>query len=115
MRFVGASREASRLSGVRVNRIRFGSFVAASALSGVGAVVAVAALGGYNPTTSDSYLLPVFAAVFLGTAIIEPAGSTRSARSSASTSWRPGSWASSCSACKPGCPRCSTAASWSSR
>jgi ribose transport system permease protein len=66
MRFVGASREVSRLSGVRVNRIRFGSFVAAAALSGVGAVIAVAALGGYNPTTSDSYLLPVFAAVFLG-------------------------------------------------
>jgi ribose transport system permease protein len=65
-------REVSRLSGVRVNRIRFGSFVAAGALSGVGAVIAVAALGGYNPTTSDSYLLPVFAAVFLGTAIIEP-------------------------------------------
>ena len=72
MRFVGSSREVSRLSGVRVNRIRFGSFVAAAALSGVGAVIAVAALGGYNPTTSDSYLLPTFAAVFLGTAIIEP-------------------------------------------
>jgi ribose transport system permease protein len=72
IRFVGASREVSRLSGVRVNRIRFGSFVAASALCGVGAVIAVAALGGYNPTTSDSYLLPTFAAVFLGTAIIEP-------------------------------------------
>src|SRR6266700_4368347 len=71
IRFVGASREVSRLSGVRVNRIRFGSFVAASALCGVGAVIAVAALGGYNPTTSDSYLLPTFAAVFLGTAIIE--------------------------------------------
>jgi ribose transport system permease protein len=72
MRFVGASREVSRLSGVRVNRIRFGSFVAASALCGVGAVITVAALGGYNPTTSDSFLLPTFAAVFLGTAIIEP-------------------------------------------
>jgi ribose transport system permease protein len=72
IRFVGASREVSRLSGVRVNRIRFGSFVTASALSGVGAVIGVAALGGYNPTTSDSFLLPTFAAVFLGTAIIEP-------------------------------------------
>ena len=72
MRFVGASREVSRLSGVRVDRIRFGSFVAAGALSGIGAIIAVAALGGYNPTTSDSYLLPTFAAVFLGTAIIEP-------------------------------------------
>jgi ribose transport system permease protein len=72
MRFVGASREVSRLSGVRVSRIRFGSFVAASALSGIGAVVTVAALGSYNATTSDSYLLPVFASVFLGTAVIQP-------------------------------------------
>jgi len=72
MRFVGANREVSRLSGVRVNRIRFGSFVTAGALCGIGAVVAVAALGGYNPTTSESLLLPTFAAVFLGTAIIEP-------------------------------------------
>jgi ribose transport system permease protein len=72
MRFVGASREVSRLSGVRVDRIRFGSFVFAGLLSGIGAVIAVAAIGGYNPTTSDSYLLPTFAAVFLGTAIFEP-------------------------------------------
>lgn len=72
MRFVGASREVSRLSGVRVDRIRFGSFVFAGLLSGVGSIIAVAAIGGYNPTTSDTYLLPVFAAVFLGTAIFEP-------------------------------------------
>ena len=72
MRFVGASREVSRLSGVRVDRIRFGSFVFAGLISGVGSIVTVAAIGGYNPTTSDTYLLPVFAAVFLGTAIFEP-------------------------------------------
>ena len=72
MRFVGASREVSRLSGVRVDRIRFGSFVFAGLLSGVGSVIAVAAIGGYNATTSDTYLLPVFAAVFLSTAIFEP-------------------------------------------
>jgi ribose transport system permease protein len=71
MRFVGASREVSRLSGVRVDRIRFGSFVFAGLLSGVGAVITDAAIGGYNPTSSDTYLLPVFASVFLGTAIIE--------------------------------------------
>ena len=72
MRFVGASREVSRLSGVRVDRIRFGSFVVAGLISGVGAVIAVAALGGYNATNTESYLLPVFAAVFLSTAIFEP-------------------------------------------
>ena len=72
MRFVGASREVSRLSGVRVNRIRFGSYVAAAAISGIGAVITVATLGSYNAESSNSYLLPVFAAVFLGTAIIQP-------------------------------------------
>jgi ribose transport system permease protein len=72
MRFVGASREVSRLSGVRVNRIRFGSFVAAGVLSGVGAVITLAQVGGFNANYSDSYLLPVFASVFLGTAIVQP-------------------------------------------
>jgi len=72
MRFVGANREVSRLSGIRVNRIRFGSFVAAGAFSGIGAVIDVAALGGFNATTSSSLLLPVFASVFLGTAVVEP-------------------------------------------
>jgi ribose transport system permease protein len=72
MRFVGASREVSRLSGVRVNRIRFGSFVAAGALSGIGAVVTVAALGSYNASSANAQLLPVFASVFLGTAIFQP-------------------------------------------
>jgi len=72
MRFVGANREVSRLSGIRVNRIRFDSFVAAGALAGIGAVIDVAALGGFNATTSSSLLLPVFASVFLGTAVVEP-------------------------------------------
>jgi ribose transport system permease protein len=72
MRFVGASREVSRLSGVRVNRIRFGSFMMAGLLSGIGAIVTVAALGSYNAQSASANLLPVFAAVFLGTAIFQP-------------------------------------------
>jgi ribose transport system permease protein len=72
MRFVGASREVSRLSGVRVNRIRFGSYVMAGLLSGLGAVVTDAAIGGVTADTVNSYLLPVFASVFLGTAVIQP-------------------------------------------
>ncbi|WP_329281968.1 ABC transporter permease [Streptomyces sp. NBC_01451] len=72
IRFVGANREVSRLSGIHVNRIRLGSFIASGAMCGVGAVIAVAALGGYNPTTSDTLLLPTFASVFLGTAVLQP-------------------------------------------
>lgn len=72
MRFVGANREVSRLAGVRVNRIRFGSFVAAGLICGVGGVLATAATGGFDPTVSQTYLLPTFAATFLGTAILFP-------------------------------------------
>ncbi len=72
MQFVGANREVSRLAGVRVNAIRFGAFVAAGALCGIGGVVISAGLGGFDPNTSATYLLPTLSAVFLGTAVIRP-------------------------------------------
>lgn len=72
MQFVGANREVSRLAGVRVNAIRFGAFVAAGALCGIGGVVVSAGVGGFDPSSSVSYLLPTVSAVFLGTAIIRP-------------------------------------------
>lgn len=72
MQFVGANREVSRLAGVRVNRIRFGAFVAAGAFCGIGGVVITAGLGGFDPSTSVTYLLPTVSAVFLGTAVVRP-------------------------------------------
>jgi ribose transport system permease protein len=72
MRFVGANREVSRLAGVRVNRLRIGAFTVAGLIAGVGGVIAAAATGGFDATVSQSYLLPIFAATFLGTAILEP-------------------------------------------
>lgn len=72
LRFVGANREVSRMAGVRVNRIRFGAFVLAGLIAGVGGILATAGLGGFNPSVSQSYLLPTFAATFLGTAAVQP-------------------------------------------
>jgi ribose transport system permease protein len=72
MRFVGANREVSRLAGVRVNRLRLGAFTVAGLFAGVGGVLSAAATGGFDATVSQSYLLPIFAATFLGTAILEP-------------------------------------------
>jgi ribose transport system permease protein len=72
MEFVGANREVSRLAGVRVKRIRFGAFVVAGFLCGVGGVAVSASLGGFDPADSVSYLLPTVSAVFLGTAVIVP-------------------------------------------
>jgi ribose transport system permease protein len=72
MRFVAANREVSRLAGVRVDRVRFGAFVAAGTICGVGGVLAAASIGGFDPSVSQSYLLPTFAATFLGTAVLMP-------------------------------------------
>lgn len=72
MRFVAANREVSRLAGVRVDRIRFGAFVAAGTICGLGGALAAAATGGFDPSVSQSYLLPTFAAAFLGTAVLMP-------------------------------------------
>ena len=72
MSFVGVNREVARLAGVRVNRIRLGSYVASGLMSGLGGVILAATLGSYDPGSSPNYLLPAFAAVFLGTAVIQP-------------------------------------------
>ena len=72
MSFVGANHEVARLAGIRVNRIRLGSYVASGFISGLGGIVLAATLGGYDPSSSPNYLLPAFAAVFLGTAVIQP-------------------------------------------
>jgi ribose transport system permease protein len=72
MKFLGANREVSRLAGVAVNRIRFGAFLVSGLISAVGGVVLVSSLRGFDPESSAVYLLPTFAAVFLGTAVIDP-------------------------------------------
>jgi ribose transport system permease protein len=72
MTFVGANREVARLAGIKVRRIRMGAFIAAGIICGAGGVIAVVGLGGYDPSSSATYLLPAFAATFLGTAIVLP-------------------------------------------
>jgi len=72
MRFVGESREVSRLAGVRVVRVRWGAFTIAGLIAGVGGVLSAASTGGFDPNVSQMYLLPIFAATFLGTAILQP-------------------------------------------
>lgn len=72
MQFVGANREVARLSGVRVQPIRFGAYVAAALSAGVGGVLLAASVGGFDPNTSGTYLLPALAATFLGTAVVQP-------------------------------------------
>lgn len=72
MQFTGANAEVARLAGVNVQRIRFGAFIAAGLICGVGGVILVANLGGYHASGSPQYLLPAFAGAFLSVAVIQP-------------------------------------------
>lgn len=70
--FVGSNPEVARLAGIRVNRIRFASYVCGSLLAGLAGLILVATVGGFDSSTSMTFLLPALAAVFLGTAVIQP-------------------------------------------
>jgi ribose transport system permease protein len=72
MAFVGANREVARLAGVRVARIRIGAYVTSGLLCGLGGVLVAASVGGFDPNSSPTYLLPALSATFLGTAVVRP-------------------------------------------
>ncbi len=72
MRFVGSNPEVARLAGVRVTAVRIGAYTVSGLLCGVGGVLLVAGLGSYDPSSSSTFLLPAFSAVFLGTATVQP-------------------------------------------
>jgi ribose transport system permease protein len=72
MKFVGSNPEVARLAGVNVTILRVGSYTAAGLLCGLGGVLLVAGLGGFDPSSSGTYLLPAFSAAFLGTAVVQP-------------------------------------------
>jgi ribose transport system permease protein len=62
----GFNPDASRLAGVPVDRLRFVSLVASGGLAGAAGIVLASILGSGSPTAGTPYLLPAFAAVFLG-------------------------------------------------
>ena len=97
MRFIGVNREVSRLAGVRVNRIRFGSFVVRRRALRHRRRAGRRGHRRLRPDGVESYLLPVFAAMFLGTAVIQPGRFNPIGTFIGSTSWPPASSACSCS------------------
>lgn len=70
--FVGRGRSVARLSGIRVGRLRCGAFVASGLISALAGVIYVGTLGSADPTSALSFLLPAFAAAFLGATTIMP-------------------------------------------
>ena len=70
--FVGRGRSVSRLSGLHVNRIRWGALTTSGFLAAGGGVVYAGQTGAADPTSAAQFLLPAFAAAFLGSTSIQP-------------------------------------------
>jgi len=70
--FVGRGREVARLSGVNVNRMRAGSLIAAGIIAAFAGVLYTGMRGAADPSSSLAFLLPAFAAAFLGSTAIYP-------------------------------------------
>lgn len=70
--FVGRGRRVSRLSGLHVDRLRFGSLVCGSFLAAISGVLYAGTSGAADPSSGDNFLLPAFAAAFLGSTAITP-------------------------------------------
>ena len=70
--FVGRGREVARLSGVKVERVRALSLIAAGFIAALAGVLYVGMRGSADPTSGLAFLLPAFAAAFLGSTAIYP-------------------------------------------
>jgi ribose transport system permease protein len=71
MYFTGFGRDAARLSGVRVDALRFGALVFSAVIATLAGILEVGSLGGADPTAGNNFLLPAFAGAFLGATTIK--------------------------------------------
>ena len=62
----GYEREVARLGGIRVDRLRGITLLISSFLAGLAGICVTGSLGAGDPTVGPGYLLPAFAAAFLG-------------------------------------------------
>ncbi|MCM6761217.1 ABC transporter permease [Rathayibacter sp. ZW T2_19] len=72
MLFVGKSKNVARLSGVNVKRVQWGSLVAAGLIAGFAGVLYTGSQGAADPTSGLGFMLPAFAACYLGATALQP-------------------------------------------
>jgi ribose transport system permease protein len=70
--FVGRGRDVARLSGIHTDRVRWGCLIASATLGSVAGILYSGTQGAADPTSGASYMLPAFAAAFLGSTSIVP-------------------------------------------
>lgn len=68
----GKGRDAARLTGVRTDRWLFVSFIIAGTLAALAGFMQTARIGSAPPTVGPDFLLPAYAAAFLGATTIHP-------------------------------------------
>lgn len=69
---IGGNSEAARLSGLRVRPLRVAGFIVIAVCASVVGILLVSEAGSYSPNVGAVYLLPAFAAAFLGAAVFRP-------------------------------------------
>ena len=72
MVFVGSNREVARLAGIDVQLFRFLAYLVSALLCALAGTLVAFALGGFDPGSTNTYFLPAFSAVFLGTVAVVP-------------------------------------------
>ena len=72
MLFVGRNAEVSRLSGVPVARIQLGAMIGAGLIAALAGVLYTGTQGAADPSSGLDFLLPAFAACFLGSTAVQP-------------------------------------------
>lgn len=70
--YVGAQREVARLSGIRVARTRWGALVWSGTIAAAAGVLYAGTTGSADPRGGVAFLLPAFAAAFLGGTCVQP-------------------------------------------
>ncbi|MBS9373054.1 ABC transporter permease [Rhodococcus sp. B50] len=70
--FVGRGAQVARLSGLHVDRIRGGALVTSALVAALAGIIYAGMLGGADPSSGQSFMLPAFAAAFLGATAIVP-------------------------------------------
>lgn len=70
--FAGRGRNVARLSGIRVNKLRWINLMLSGLFSAFAGILYAGTTGAADPTSGLSYMLPAFAGVFLGSTSIIP-------------------------------------------
>lgn len=68
----GGNKEAARLAGVKTDRMILVGFLTSAVVASLAGVVLLSRVSGASPTLGNEYILPVFAAAFLGATQLRP-------------------------------------------